>query len=175
MKKILLISWIIIINQATAQSVWKVDDFIVQFSVKNAGFIVKGNLGELKADINFDSKAYTQSSIKGSVAVNTIKTGNSTRDSHLQKEEYFNQALYPTIQLASSFFGKTESGFKGYFKLTIKGTTKDVIIPFTWNDQGKFAILKGSFSLNRLDYGIGTSSLILNNDITIFIEIKLSH
>lgn len=173
MKQLTLV--LLLLSQATlAQTTWKIQSAVVGFRIKNAGLMVEGTLTGFEGMVKFDSKTYAQSSIKGSVLVNTIKTGIATRDNHLQKEEYFYAVNYPKIELVSSFFGKSENGFKGYFKLTIKGVTKDVIIPFTWNEQGNKAIASGTFNINRLDFGIGQSSLILSNNVIIDIQLNLS-
>lgn len=175
MKYLFLLLTGFITSHLYAQTAWKIQSSKVNFSVKNAGLTVKGSVDGFKADIQFDPKAYTQANMKGSVNVNTLQTGIKLRDEHLQKQEYFNQAQFPVITLQSSFFGKTDNGYKGYFKLTIKGVTKDVIIPFTWSEQGETAVVKGIFTINRLDFGIGEESLMLSNDIQITIELNLKH
>lgn len=160
-------------NIVSAQTAWKIEASDIRFKAKNAGLTVNGTLSGFNGEVNFDAKTFAQSSIKGSVEITTIKTGIAARDKHLQKEEYFNQAAFPKIELVSSFFGKTDTGFKGYFKLTMKGVTKDIVIPFTWKEQGKIAVASGSFAINRLDFGVGASSLILNNDIYVNIQLNL--
>lgn len=172
MKQIILIFGFLV-SQVHAQTAWKVETALVTFEVKNAGLNVKGTLGDFKGDIIFDRKNLTHASMKGTVNVSTIKTGIGVRDKHLQSEEYFNANAFPTIQLVSSFFGKSEDGYRAYFKLTMKGITKDVMIPIVWVEDGKNATVSGSFKLNRLDFGIGKKSLILNNDINVYIELKL--
>lgn len=67
---------------------------------------------------------------------------------------------------------KTDGSFRGYFKLTMKGKTKDVLVPFTFTEKGGKAMLKGTFTINRLDYGIGESSIILSDNAIIAIEVN---
>lgn len=75
--------------------------------------------------------------------------------------------------MRATLFGKEEDGsFRGYFKLTIKGKTKDVLVPFTFTEKDGKAIIKGSFTINRLDFGVGESSMILSNNATIIIEVN---
>ena len=173
--KVYLITALLIFNLPNlfAQTKWSVSTASISFSIKNAGLTVKGTLGGFVGDVLFDSKQPVGSIIKGSVKVNTLQTGNSTRDKHLQEQEYFDAKNYPDMIIASSFFGKSANGFKAYCKLTIKGTTKDIVIPFTWTEQNNKATMVGSFELNRLDYKIGEGSLILSDKVTVNINLNL--
>ena len=75
--------------------------------------------------------------------------------------------IYPKIILKSvSFKHKSGSNYVGQFNLTIKDKTKQVEIPFTYND-GSF---KGQFKLNRRDYGVGGGSLIMSDEVEVTIE-----
>ncbi|MCU0422453.1 MAG: YceI family protein [Bacteroidia bacterium] len=173
MIKALAIVCVLMLHSSTTFTTLKVNQALVKFTIKNAGLTVEGSLSGFEGDIQFDPQAIARSTIKGSVQVSTIKTGFTSRDKHLQKEEYFNQAKFPKIELVSSFFGKAEQGFRGYFKLTLKGVTKDVVIPFTFTEEGGIINMKGSFTLNRLDYGIGKSSMILDDEVKVNLQFSL--
>ena len=151
-----------------AQVQWKVNTSLITFSIKNAGFIVKGSFEGLKADIKFDPSNYSKSTIEASVDVNTINTGINMRNNHLKKEEYFDAAKYPRITLKSTSFSKEKDAtFKGHFKLTIKGVARDVVIPFSCGESKNTAIFKGSFTLNRKDYGVGGKSMTMADDVAV--------
>ncbi|MDZ4667710.1 MAG: YceI family protein [bacterium] len=145
----------------------------VTFEIRNAGLVVNGHFEEVKGVIKFDPNALQKSSIKATVGANDINTGIAARDKHLKKDTYFNVEKFPLILLESKFFGKTSDGFKGYFLLTMKGVSKDVIIPFTYVSGENHFYLKGSFELNRLDYGIGEKNMFMSNEVKINIFIKL--
>jgi polyisoprenoid-binding protein YceI len=154
-----------------AQTSYKVQSGKVTFAIQNAGLEVDGSFRGLNAEIYFSPQALATSTIKASVAANTISTGIDARDRHLKKETYFDVDNFPDIVIQSSFFGKTPTGFKAYCKLTMKGITKDIVIPFTFNEQTN--TMNGSFALNRLEYKIGTSSLILSNNVVVYINLIL--
>jgi polyisoprenoid-binding protein YceI len=61
--------------------------------------------------------------------------------------------------------------FKGIFALTIKGTTKMVPVVFSFTEIADKAKFTGSFTINRLDFKVGSSSFILSDDVTINIEV----
>lgn len=152
---------------------WAVSSSTVKFKIKNAGFNVDGTFSGLTAKIFFDASKNYGNSIDASIESKTVNTGNGTRDGHLKKASYFDVAKFPSINMKATLFGKEANGsFRGYFKLTIKGITKDVLVPFTFTEKDGKAILKGSFTINRLDFGVGESSMILSNNATITIEVN---
>ena len=154
---------------------WTATNADIRFSIKNAGFSTKGTLSGLSARIAFNPSALQGSIVDAYVLSNTINTENGMRDNHLRKPEYFDVAKFDKISLkATSFTKESDGSFKGAFKLTIKGVTKDVTIPFTFVENGDKATIKGSFSINRLDYGVGGTSMTLSNDLTISLNVGLS-
>ncbi len=153
---------------------WKVSSSSITFKIKNAGMTVDGSFSGLTADIKFDL-ATTIGSIEASIDVNTINTGINLRDKDLKKDEYFSVAKYPKISMKSTVFGKEKDGtYKGYFKLTIKGVTKDVVMPFSYTESGNTGVFKGSLKINRRDYSVGGDSWTLSDDATINIVINVT-
>ena len=62
-----------------------------------------------------------------------------------------------------------EPGLAG--KLTIKGTTKDVVVPATFTPQGNTGVFEGSLTIQRGDFSIGEGAWkafdIVANDVVI--------
>lgn len=153
---------------------WAVVSSNVSFKIKNAGFNVDGKFGALTATIVFDETKNSGNSIDATIDTKTINTGNGTRDGHLKKEEYFDVEKFPKIQMKATLFGKETNGtFRGYFKLKIKDKTKDVVVPFSFAQKDGKGTFKGTFIINRLDYGVGESSMILSDNATITIEVNV--
>ncbi|MGI4835214.1 MAG: YceI family protein [Janthinobacterium lividum] len=144
----------------------------VRFEIVNAGFTVRGTLGGLAATGQFDPARLALAHLQATVPVSTIQTGISLRDKHLQKPDYLDAARFPVINMQSTAFRKLAGGqYEGTFALTIKGITHEVRVPFTVPAAGQ---LQGSFHLNRLDYGIGKSSLVLANDVLVSLNVLLA-
>lgn len=109
---------------------------------------VTGSIDGLDATIIFNTDDLSKSSIKGSIPVENINTGNKTRDEHLADEEYFDSAKYPTMKFESNKIEKTDKGFLMVGKMTIKDVSKDVRINFTFDDKtflGKTVIYTNDF------------------------------
>lgn len=125
----LLLGFLLLDIESFAQRNYKVKSAKISFQIKNAGINVEGSFSGLNAIIVFDDKNPQTSSIEASIDANTIQTGITMRDNHLRKEEYFRVTKYPRILISTTKIEKSGTGYKGYFKLNIKGVTKDVTIP----------------------------------------------
>jgi polyisoprenoid-binding protein YceI len=75
------------------------------------------------------------------------------------------------INIKSDFFGKDGQNFKGYFKLTIKGITKDITIPFIFDNN----IMKGEFTIDRRDFKVGGNSMVMGDKVTISIQVNFAN
>ncbi len=171
-KLILSVTLMFLMLSYTAQTNWKISQSNITFKIKNAGITVNGNLSSPKGIISFDEQNYKTGKVEVSIEVNTLKTGVSKRDEHLKKPEYFDVAAFPTIKLNSRFFGQEREGhYVLHANLLMKGITKAISIPFTYTEQGNNATFNTTFKINRLDFGIGSKSIILSDDVTIQIEL----
>lgn len=159
---------------AFAQTKWQPVTYNVSFKIKNAGVIVSGKFTGLKTDLKFSPDKLNTSHLKGTVEVPTIKTGIGKRDEDLKNEKYFNAKKYNLIEVASTKLYKKDAQYAGMFNVTIKGVTKQVEIPFEYIQNGKEAEFKGTFIINRRDYGVGGKTLTMSEDadVTIYIKAK---
>jgi len=176
MKKISLIILLVATSMiGFAQTKQTVTKSSVTYQIKNMGFATTGKFGGLEANILFDKAHLTTSSIEASVAVKTLDSQDDMRDEHLRKEDFFDVDHYPKIMLKSVSF-KQNGGdkFIGQFDLTIKGKTKRVELPFSFTQKGNAGVFAGSFKLNRLDFGVGDSSVVLSNEVTVFLSAETS-
>ncbi len=153
---------------------WKIKSSNITFKIKNAGFNVDGSFGLVTANIIFDVENKEGNTINASFKSSTLNTGNKTRDNHLKKEEYFNVEQFPEISIISTSIKHIKGeNYIGTYKLTIKNITKEITIPFTFNEIDSSGIFKGTFTLNRLNYNIGSSSFVLSDNVTVDVELKV--
>jgi len=143
----------------------------ITFEIKNLGITTGGSIGGLATKVNFNPANLPSSTLEASVDVKTINTDNDSRDEHLRSEDFFDVARYPKISLRSvAFKHRSGNNYTGTFMLTIKDKSKQVEIPFTFSDKGNTVEFKGTFKINRLDYGVGSSSMVLSDDVTVSID-----
>ena len=135
---------------------------MLTFRIGNFGFDVNGAFTGFKGTINFDPQNMSASSFDVTVDASTVNTDNNLRDEHLRSTSYFDVKNYPVIHFVSSKITSSGNSFTAYGKLTIKGKTKDVSIPFTATTGADDYQFKGSFKINRKDFGVGGTSTISN-------------
>jgi len=132
------------------------------FKIGNFGFDVNGSFSGFKGIINFDPQNMADSSFDVTIDAATVNTDNNLRDEHLRGASYFDVKNYPIIRFVSSKINSSGSSFTAYGKLTIKGKTKDISIPFTATSAANECQFNGSFKINRKDFGVGGTSTISN-------------
>ncbi|WP_025740505.1 YceI family protein [Aquimarina pacifica] len=110
-----------------------------------------GTISGLDFKIDFNPADPENASFSGSALVETLDTDNFIRDGHLMWAKFFHKKKYPKITFASKqvvSFGTNI--YKVIGNLTIKGTTKEVIITFTLSDKS----LTGKTSIHTSDFGV---------------------
>jgi polyisoprenoid-binding protein YceI len=171
----IVILLLFLVNAAIAQTNYTVTKAAITFQIKNMGINTSGGIGGVQAAIQFDPANPGSSSIEATANAATINTDNDMRDGHLKGDEFFNTASYPKITMKSvSFKHKSGDKYTGQFNVTIKNKTLPVEVPFTYDATPSGAIFKGSFKLKRTDFGVGTSSMVLSDDVTVFLNVETS-
>lgn len=161
-------------NWVLGQDSWKIDSSRVVFHISNAGLEVEGIIVGIIGDIKFSKNKLDKSFFTTTAKTETIQTGIKLRDKHLKKPDYFDIEKYPTIRIESKEIIKLKNGFESFCTIILKGQTKNIVIPFTFNQTNKKAEFKGAFSLNRLDFDLGEKSIILSDTVKIDIWIGAS-
>ncbi len=175
MKTVLFIfSQLIFCMSISAQN-WKPTTATVDFKIRMFGLGVNGNLKGLSGTVIFDPNNLPLTNISVSVDAKTIDTDNFLRNKHLrEKEEFFNVNKYPTISLKSTKVEKTTNGYIGFFDLTMKATTKNIKIPFSFVQTGNKGQFKGSATINRNDWKVGGSSMGMGDDVVLTLQLNVN-
>lgn len=142
------------------------------FTVKKLGLItIKGTITDFSGQIEFDPKKLDDSSFDINLKVATINTGTNIRDEHLRSADFFSVDTIPHIHFKSTSIEKSGNKYHATGQLTIIETSKEVRIPFEF-ENGTF---KGALSLNRLDYNLGKKfpTFFIGNPIDIAITCKV--
>ena len=165
------IALLVISTGAFAQVNTSITRSKISFEIKNLGIKTGGTISGVQGTVSFDPNKLETSKIEAIADATTINTDNSMRDEHLKKEDYFNADTYPKITLSSvSLKKKNSNNYTGQFNITIKGKTKLVDVPFTYTDVNNGALFKGSFKINRKDFGVGGGSMTMGDEVTINFE-----
>jgi polyisoprenoid-binding protein YceI len=149
---------------------------------------IQGTAEGVTGAITLDPK--NLSTLRGTVSasVATMKTGNTTRDGHLQGNQWLDAAKYPTI----SFVIGSVSGIKvsgnsatgtATGKFTMHGVTKNVSIPFklTYIDAsaktaqrapGDLVSITAEFDVALADYNVAGSKGVVGSKVGQTINVK---
>lgn len=143
----------------------------LKFTIKNLGFGVDGSFTGFEGTINFNPQNLAASNFDVTVSATTVNTDNSLRDEHLKGEGYFDVKNYPRIRMVSAQITNIKSGtymFNG--QLTMKGKTKPIKFPFEATQSGDGFVFKGSFKMNRRDFGVGGTSTV-SNELEVMVNV----
>ena len=151
----------------------------ITFDAKEMGVAVEGKFGTWTADIAFDPKKPEAGKVAFTINTASASFGSKETDEEVPKATWFNVAKFPTATFASTAI-KVKGGGKYDVagKLSIKGTTKDVVVPIALTQAGPTTTATGSFTLKRNDYKIGegewTDTSTLADDVQVKFKIALT-
>ncbi|MFT6827782.1 MAG: polyisoprenoid-binding protein YceI [Roseivirga sp.] len=139
----------------------------VSFTIRNAGFNVEGKFTEAKINYRFDAQNIKDTFFNADIKVASLDTGIGARDKHLLKDKYFDVDNFPSMTFRSTRVVKEANQYFILGRLTIKGTSKDLKVPFSIINN----LFEVEFDLNRRDYDVGDNSFILSDEV--IIKLKL--
>lgn len=129
----------------------------VTFVSKQMGVPVEGRFKKFAAQITFDPNKPEQSTAKIDIEMASIDTGSNEANSEVATAGWFNSKVFPQANFVSSGLKKIDAThFQATGKLTIKGKTRDVVAPFTANEQAGKIVLEGNLPIRRGDFSIGS-------------------
>ncbi|MGY6562242.1 MAG: YceI family protein [Luteibaculaceae bacterium] len=144
----------------------------VAFTIKKGLWNVSGHFTTISNQVNFDPNHLTGSTISGSILVNSIQTGNTLRNEHLLRAEWFYAEKFSTLSIQSiNLKHKQNDTYTGLFKVTIKGISKTEEIEFTYLQD----VLYANFTITLSDYKLSTNKpiqFIIANEALVSVQLK---
>lgn len=175
---------ILTISAAAQVQTWQIDPnhTAAQFSVRHMGIsTVRGAFTKVNGSAQYDPSNVSKTAIDATIDASSVDTRVSMRDEDLRSPNYFDVAKYPTITFKSkSVQAAGEGKLKIVGDLTIHGVTKEVTLdvdgpsaPVTDPKGNSHVGASASTNVNRKDFGVGGSSNMVGEDITITIDVEL--
>lgn len=165
--KALMLSLLFMINTGVIEA--QVDDSKAKITFLFIDKDVQGSISDIQTDIKIDKSIVSNSYMKGSVGVTTIKTGNFLRDGHLMWKKYFYEKAFPKISFESTAISEKDGKLLVTGLLTVKETSKSIEISFEQNEGS----LIGTARINTYDYGIKISKTRDENIVDVFFDLPL--
>ena len=142
---------------------WQIDPShtLVELAAKHMMFTtVKGRFTGVKGTIVEHEDDPTQSSVQAEIDAATITTGDEQRDAHLKSADFLDVENYPTITFRSTRIQGTRERFRVIGDLTIRGTTREVVMDAEFGGRGRnpygkeVAGFTATGEINRKDFGL---------------------
>lgn len=169
---------VIDVAEPVGASVWAVDREAssIGFRATQNDKSFDGTFGRWNAAILLDLEAPdVEGSIEALIDLASADAGSNDRNEALPEEAWFNTALHPVAAFRSSVIRPTGEGtYEADGTLTIKGITREVVMPFTLAiDEAGRAIADGSVILDRSQFGVGTGEFADGKWVGLEVEVLL--
>lgn len=151
----------------------------IGFVFKQMGVPVEGHFKKFAAQISFDAAKLATSKVAFTVDIASATLGAPETDAELPKAVWFNTAKFPQATFASSGFKALGGGkYEVAGKLSIKGQSRDVVVPLTMAQTGAVTTATGAFPIKRLTFKIGENewadTSMVADDVQVKFKLALS-
>ena len=141
---------------------------------------VRGSFNEFEGTAVLDGANPANSHAEVTIKAASIDTRNAQRDEHLRSNDFLAMQEYPEITFTSTGARQVDdTTFELTGDLTIRGVTKPVTIPFTFEGAAKdpFGNLRagfeGSVTINRKDWGVAWNAALEGGGVLVSDRVTL--
>jgi polyisoprenoid-binding protein YceI len=128
----------------------------IGFEFRQMGVPVKGGFKRFTTQMAFDPAKPEAARASIEIDLASIDAGSPEADDESAGKLWFNRSLYPKATFVSRevrALGNNRFELRG--TLTLKGKSRDMVIPVSYAPGKHASTFDGSFVLKRLDFGIG--------------------
>ena len=164
-------------SEPVAVTTWAVDKSAtsIAFATTFSGEAINGGFGSYAANIAFDPEKLDKSHVKVTIDLTSVNSGDADRDGTLKSDSFFNVAVTPKAVYEASSFTKTDAThFVAKGKLTMRGTTKPLNLPFTLNIDAGVATMSGTVDLDRTAFGVGTGDWAKTDSVPAKVTVSIN-
>lgn len=180
MKKLMLAAFLSSLALGAQAETYKIDPHhtFPNFTINHLGFsTMHGQFTKTSGTVEMDKSAGT-GKVDITIETNSVYTGYSKRDEHLRSPDFFNAVEFPEITFKSTRVKFSGDGAKVTGDLTIKGTTKSVVLnvdhihcgksPF--NPKVSVCGFNATTQIKRSDFGVNYGLPAIGDEVNIDIE-----
>jgi len=128
----------------------------ISFEFRQMGVPVAGGFKRFTTQMVFDPAKPEAASARIEIDLASIDAGSPEADNESAGKLWFNRSVYPRAVFVSSqirALGNNRFEMRG--TLTLKGKSRDMIVPVMFSPGKNAAAFDGAFILKRLEFGIG--------------------
>jgi len=153
--------------QAHSQITWKVNTNKAKITYNETGSGAEGTFSGLEATIKFDPLKLSNSSIKARINAKSVTAKEDGQAGDIMSDEYLNVGKYPYITFESTNIEKKDNKFELTGKLTLKGKTKEIKVPFEFVKKNKTAVFKGKMTISSKDFGLPAGDVYIDLEVPV--------
>jgi polyisoprenoid-binding protein YceI len=149
---LLLFAW----RDGVAQGV-QVDKSDIRFVANQLGVKVEGRFRRFKANVSFRPNALQSSKADVEIDLASVDLASDDSEREVKGSPWFDTGRFPVARFTSTSFKDLGGGkYEVAGKLSIKGITRDLVVPLVITRDGAGnRVAEGSFGVKRLDYKVG--------------------
>ncbi|MGV8933309.1 MAG: YceI family protein [Gallionellaceae bacterium] len=144
-------------SHAAEYSQLQLDKSKIVFVSKQMNVPVEGVFGKFSADVHINPAKAEKGKAQLEIELASIDAGNAEANDEVKGKNWFDVLTYPKASfVASSVKSLGVNKYEAVGKLSIKGKSIDIHVPFTMQEEKGMLNLDGVFAIKRLDFGIGS-------------------
>lgn len=147
---------------------------------------VRGEFQKVSGTVSYDPSKPEATTVKAEIDVASISTREPQRDTHLRSADFFDAENFPKITFESTAFRRGDKNLELVGKLTIRGTTRDVVLaidgptPEQTDPWGNVRIgASATTKIKRSDFNMTWNTLleaggvVVGDEIAIALDVEL--
>jgi polyisoprenoid-binding protein YceI len=151
----------------------------IVFVSKQMGVPVEGRFKKFDAQLAFDPKNPEAAKIGLTIDLGSVALGVAETEAELAKPDWFSTRQFPQATFQSTGVKQNAPGkLEVAGKLSIKGISRDVVVPVALAQNGAQTTASGGFTLKRLDFKIGDGdwkdTSMVANDVQVKFKLALT-
>ncbi|MBK1711166.1 polyisoprenoid-binding protein [Rubrivivax gelatinosus] len=151
----------------------------IVFTTTPMGVPVEGRFGKFSATVALDPKKPEGGSVALSIDTGSARFGTPELDGEVGKPVWLAVAKFPQATFQSTRISAAGAGrFQVAGKLTIKGTSQDVVVPVQVTQSGATSTATGTLKIKRLGFKVGdgewADTSMLADDVQIRFKLALT-
>ncbi|HJV63811.1 MAG TPA: YceI family protein [Albitalea sp.] len=151
----------------------------ISFTSRQMGVPVEGKFNKFDAQVAFDPKKPQAARIAISIDLASASLGAPEAEAELAKPDWFATRQFPQASFQSTAVQPRGPGkYEVAGKLSLKGASRDIVVPVTLVQAGATTTASGSFVLKRLDFKVGDGdwkdTSMVANDVQVKFKLALA-
>jgi polyisoprenoid-binding protein YceI len=150
----------------------------IVFTTRQMGVPVEGRFTRFTAEVALDPRQPAAGRVALSIDTASARFGAAELDSEVPQPVWLSSAAFPQARFESTAIRAAGEGrFEVAGRLTIKGITRELVVPVTLAAAGAQTLASGRFALKRLDFKVGegewSDTSLLADEVQVRFRLRL--